>query len=521
MSFGQIMGISSQSMMNNQYALTVVSNNIANMDVNGYSKQRVIFNQNSLLVPGTSIIGAVRGLNGASIHGIESYANSTINTSVRNANSQSAYYNQLKTLLGDMSTVANELGDEGLAKAFSDFYTAAQNLSKNPTDSAAREQYVQMCKNITYKFNSIYTNLEEQKNDIAGDYTKPSTTETSKIAITVNEVNSRLERIANLNNQILQVGVEAGAANSLIDERNILLDELSSLIPINVIEQSSGSVTVLLDNIRLVAGSKCEQQLVATTGPDYDTPIVVQVKHMESGKITGNNINDIFDGRGAIGAMLDMVTAKDGFISLNTLMDKLDILANDFANTINLLQTYSNGDERACYITKDAAGNTILAYNPQPPNIFENTGAKNIKVTDEIIKDPRLVTTARVNTNTTDNPNWWQNVGNGANMLIIAETRSKNIIDSLGTGGSPDVTAEGFLTALSTKVGMQGSDITAKAKSFSNVTSVFATERQSLVSVNLDEELADMIKYQRAYEASAKVFSTANDILQVLINLGR
>lgn len=520
MSLHQIMNISRESMMNNQYALTVVSHNVANLNTVGYSKQRVNFQEDRMNTSG-SISAVIRGLNGATISGIQSYANSAINTAVRNANGNSSYYAALGSMLGDLDGITDELGETGLQKSFGDFFTAAQNLSKDPTDATYRREYMQMAKNIAYKFNTMYTALENQKMEIAGDWTKPSTVQTSNIGLMVEDINGKLEQIANLNKEIASVGTNQGAANSLIDQRNLVLDQLSSMVPLNVVENSSGTVTVSLNNMTLVEGYDVVQKLNATAGTSDDKPIVIQLENVKTG-IVGKDVTSEFGASGQLGAMIDMVSTKDGVISINTFMEKLDILARDFSKTINEMQTYSNGDEKACYITKSPVdGSLILAYDPPPPDMFEGTGAKDLKVTDAIVADPNLITAAKVNTDATTNTNWWLNVGNGQNVLEIAELRSKNVVDSTGLGGLPDATLEGFLTSLIAKVGVQGADVAAKAKTLGNTTSIYATERQSLVGVNLDEELADMIKYQRSYEASARMFTASNEILQVLVNLGR
>lgn len=520
MTISQLMNISRQSMMNNQYALTVVSHNIANMDVIGYSKRVVQFSEDFLPMQSTNILSTIRGLNGAQISGIQSYANSVINTAVRGANTESSYYNQLNSLLNGLSSITAELDESGLQAMFGEFFSAANNLSRYPTDSAARQNYIQAAKNVAQKFNSLSNTLETQKLEICGNYLQPTTMDDSKIGLALQEANKKLEQLAQINNSILQVGVEYGAAAALIDQRNLILEDLSSIMPINVTEEKSGTVSVYLDNIQLMAGSVVNYNFVASPGTSADAPVVIQLKNTKSGEI-GGDLNYAFENKGQVGAMLQMVTTKDGFISINDLMNRLDTLAGDFMKAVNDIQTYVNGDTRACYLNRDAAGEVILSYDPPPPAIFEGTGAGDMKVSDDIVKNNMLIAAARVNTDVTTNTNWWLNVGNGDNILLTAELRNKNIIDSTHLGAPPDNTIEGYLTSLVTKAAMQGKDIAQKATNFSNATYVLDNERNSMMAVNMDEELADMIKFQRAYEASARVFSAGDEILKTLVNLGR
>jgi|GEM_PF-904380 len=523
MTLNQVMNISRQSMMNNQYALTVVSHNIANMNTPGYARRGLHFAEDVLQRQSTNLVSTIRGLNGAQISGIVSYTDTMINTAVRSANSESVYYGQLNYLLGKMSSITAELDETGLQAMFGEFFAAAQHLSKYPTDSAARQNYIQASRNVSQKFNSLANDLDKQKIDICGNYLQPSTVQDSQIAMLLEMANTKLEQLAELNRCVLHVGSEYGNSIALIDEREKILEELSSIIPISVMEDRGGTIIVLFDNIKLLAGAEVENKFVATAGTTADDPIIIQLQSTRTGHI-GGDLNYAFDSRGAVGAMLKMVTTQDGFLSLNTLMNRLDTLANDFMAAVNYIQTYVDSTDpniKACYLTRDASGNVILAYDPPPPLMFIGTGARDMQVNDEIIKNSMLIATARVNTDVTTNTNWWLNVGNGDNILLTAELRNKNIIDSTNLGAPPDNTIEGYLTATVTRAAMQGQDIERKAKSFNDVTAILQNERNSIIAVNLDEELADMIKYQRAYEASARMFSAADEILRLLCNLGR
>lgn len=521
MSFLQTMSISRESMMNNQFALTVVSNNISNMNTSGYSKQRANFVSNNGMNPANNIAGIVYSMSGAKIGDIISYANSTINTSVRNDNSKAQYFGQLNNMLSNMNQITNDLGDEGLQKVMGEFFTAAQNLSKTPGDKSARLAYVQASKNVASRFNSVYTSLETQKSDIAGNGLVAAG---SKIDTALQEVNMNLKKVADLNAQILKTGTEGGASNELIDERNRVLDEISSTIPITVSDRPGGTVSVMLDNIRLVNGAVQEQELTCSAVNNFDSPIKVQVKNIASGKISVDNLNDVLGERGGIGAMLTMVTSKPGFVSLNYLMGQMDVLANDFADAVNDIQQFvsADGNTRACYLVKnDVTGETTLAHTPPPPPMFVGTGAKGIRVSDEINANNQLVTTARVNVDPVTNPDWAKSVGDGSNMLLMAELRDKSVVDSSGLGILADSKIEAFLSSLTLKVGVQGKDIQTKAETTASVVRTTLNERNSIVGVNMDEELADMIKFQRSYEASARLFTVANEALQTLINLGR
>lgn len=108
----------------------------------------------------------------------------------------------------------------------------------------------------------------------------------------------------------------------------------------------------------------------------------------------------------------------------------------------------------------------------------------------------------------------------------MAESRNNYVVDTSGNTPAgvvplaPDATVNDFLISVSTDFASQLADINSKKDVNDSILNSVLDERNGAISVNLDEELADMIKYQRAYEASARVFSTTNEVLQTLITLG-
>ena len=519
----QSLNIARESLVNNQYALTVVSHNVANINTEGYSRQRAVFEEISNAFPGNGVAAVVYGLGGAKIQGIESYANSALNEAVRNANSETEYYNQLSKMMGDIETIIDQLGDDGLLASFESFFTACQNLTNSPTDSSTRQSYYIAAKNLCNEFNYLSTSLAKEKEEIAGNWQYTSTATNGSLAMNVDILNQKLEELTALNGQITKMSSSVtGSTNTLIDKRDRLLEEISSFIPIQTKEEDYGAMTVMLNGIGLVRGNTMVNELKVVSGATYDEPVIIQAVSRVNGEISADNINDSFGENGIIGAQLAMVTTKDGFISINSIMDSLDNLANNFAATMNAIQTAVDGDTKACYITKALDGSTILS-DQTPPPLFVGAGAANIKVSDEIAADYNKIAAARVDTSIA---NWEKNVGNSTNALQMAEIRNKYVVDSTGNTPAgfvpvaPDISINDFLISVSTNFAAQLNDVDSKKDVSTAILNSVLDERNGAISVNLDEELADMIKFQRAYEASARVFSATNEVMQTLITLG-
>ncbi|HIQ88379.1 TPA: flagellar hook-associated protein FlgK [Candidatus Galligastranaerophilus faecipullorum] len=513
MTINQTMNISRESMNNYQHALAVVSQNLANMNVDGYIKLRADFATNPTYSLGNNVYSNIRGLNGASISQITSYANNAAANSARGANSQAQYYYTLGSIMDQLGEISNELGDDGLQASFEEFFSAAQNLSANPTDPSARRIYLESAQSVAMKFNSIAGSLDNLQEQLVGDWQHPATIENSDIYMSVQDFNKGLERLAELNKQITIQGAEN--STGLINERENLLKDLSAYMDLNVEYNKNGTVDVKTGDIKLVAGGEQQVKLNAVAG-DKDTPAIIEIQKMD-GTTMISNANDEISG-GQIGAILDIVnTSDDGFITISGMRSKIDEMANTFATEVNNVQTFVNGDMQAMALGTDpATGEQILVPSTEPIfNLDNPITADSISVNRNVIDNPNLIATARVDTSVAG---WEKNVGNSDNIVATAQLRDKNTMSTYG--GANNVTFEGFLTYFSGEVGLQQSDIAGKFETANVVNESAQTNYQSITGVNLDEELADMIKFQRGYEASARMFNVANEIYQVLVALG-
>ena len=170
MSLNQSMNIAVSSLQNNSYALVVVSQNIANLNVDGYTRQTVEFQTNPYTTNCENVISTIKGMNGASISGLTDHADLGAFNDIVTSNSDASYYNTLSDALSDLEDVADSLGDNGLNALLNEFYTAAANLEQYPSDYTMREQYALALQNVCDKFNEIsqsYSSLKEEYCDEA------------------------------------------------------------------------------------------------------------------------------------------------------------------------------------------------------------------------------------------------------------------------------------------------------------------------------------------------------------------
>ena len=250
-----LMNIAVNSVNNNQIALNVVSNNIANMNTEGYTRQEVDF----AAIPGYRIFdwcasnGKVTPGQGAEITGISTKRSEWLDNYFRDQNAGAGYYDQIGGMLNNMENLLNdELSSNGLSKLFNDFFAASEALSGDPTNKAYKIAFVSAAQDIANGLNNMANTINNYISTSVGTFGDADSFEASLINTKVDTLDSKLEQLASLNNQIAQ----NPESNTLMDQRNIILDEISSMVPITTTTNENGTVNVLIDGQTVVKGGE-------------------------------------------------------------------------------------------------------------------------------------------------------------------------------------------------------------------------------------------------------------------------
>lgn len=511
MSLNQSMNISIGSMKNNQYALTVVSQNIANMHVDGYHRQRVNFVTNDYTTNCENVISTIKGMNGASISSLSDYIDKAAFRDLLDSNSNAEYYNTLADNIGELEDVADELGDNGLNSLLNDFFKASADLEKYPTDLSIRQQYVQAAQNVCDKFNEISTKCNSIQED-----------KFNTIGINVNSINSLLENLAQAN----KAHVLNNQGTSTQTEINSILQELSSYTNIKTETNPNGSVNVYIGGTAVVQGSEQKYALQAdfdSTNPDKAVQFSLQSLENPDYVIT-KGVNESFSS-GSMKAYVEFLNGQGGSTTnINDIMSAINSAASVFATELNNIQTYKSDDGNvfaaAIGANDDGSMKLIEATKPMftAKDGSANFNASNIQVNSEIMDDPFLVSAARIDENKLEaTDDWTKAIGNSDNAVEITKLQNANICTY--NNGKNKCSLSDFLTNNAAKTGMDIAAVEKKADTAQNVLDADSQNYANLVGVNLDEELADMIKYQRAFEASARIFSTVNDLMGTIISM--
>lgn len=500
----------------NQAAINVINNNIANINTPGYSKQRLEISQITLSSSDTSSsMGQAGG--GAQIDSVSRNRDLYLDSYYRKENSKLAYYTELTENSQLVEDITNELSGNGISSALNEFYNAAQQLSINPTDEVTRTNFVQRAIDVCTKFNQVSEQLTDFRASLVGDVSKPGSLSDSKINLSVNDLNTKLQQLADINKTISVTTADGSTPNSLLDERDRLLDDLSGYIPITVTQGQNNLVTVSLNGVDLVNGATKQGNFIVTAN-DENNPALVTFKKNDGTTVTPSIT------AGKIASILDLGGSDSNKMTIKGILNKLDTLAEEFATQLNSIQKYSSVDPSdptkvTASMVINKSTNTLTAsthslfLNQDNELTADDTliTAGNIRVNQKIISDVFEIAAARITYLTTDPAS--NATGDGSNALNMSQFRNTATL-ALG-----NLTTEKFISSTIGEIGSKISSIEDNLDSHTAIVDQIISKRESATGVNLDEELTDLVKFQRSYEASAKILSVVDKMLQQIINL--
>jgi len=478
---GGIFNTAKNAMVAQQIAMEVTSQNIANVNTKGYSRQRAVFESLGAYTASRIKIGY-----GVEIDSVIQYVDEYTNRAINQRTSSSAEYEAKATVLSRLETVFNEASDQNLGKIINEFWKAWQDLANNPGSIPERTALVEKAEILTHQFNAMSSDLNQVKEDM-----------NSNIYDTVSELSRAIDGIADLNQKIVTAESSHTTANDLRDERRILLEKLSTLIGTTYLEDENGSLKVLTtDGFLLVDGNQ-------SWGFQLD-----------GDQIYWNNIESDVSGRihgGKMGAWLDL---RDDIVP--GYLANLDELAGAFMEQVNALHTagYTLSGETGKFFFEDF--NTA----PETPNTGDySQAAAYIRLSADVAGHPENIAGGGM----TGDP------GDNENALRIAALQTDDSIQvrmwnyaDRGTDRTSSLqteTLDDYYRSLTGQLGFLVGDNTQKGSFSQAMLADLDRVRESVSGVNLDEEMAELIQLQRAYEAAAKLVGIADQMLADILQL--
>jgi flagellar hook-associated protein 1 FlgK len=465
MSVSDVLQIGVSALFAQKTALSVTGENIANVNTPGYSKQTVN------LEPGrTNLVNGFPVGSGVQVDSISRVYDNFLQQQIVTANSANGGYNTQQTALQRVQQLFNEFSTSGLGADINSFFNAWQDLSDNPSGTAERQAVLAQAQAVVSDFHQMNSSLSL----VQSDANQSLQGETS-------DINDKLKQIANLNDQISQLEFQGGTANEMRDSRDKLLQDLAAKVPITTRDNSNGTVTVTLpQGATLVDGNK------AATFSLLDPAVMLT----PPGATTSLDVTSVLAGSGAnqgeLGATLQV---RDSLVK--PFLDGLDELASSLASALNTQHLKG----------VDLKGNPGLNFFTPP------TGS--LTLTSSLIVNPAItsgdqIAAAMGNTGTGDNQN----------ALAIADlANATNLISGVTT------TLDGFYNSLVAQSGVAVQGAQQGATQSQNSITQLGQMRDSASGVSLDEELTNLMAYQKAYEGAAKLITTGTEMMDTVLGM--
>ncbi|MBW2599634.1 MAG: flagellar hook-associated protein FlgK, partial [Deltaproteobacteria bacterium] len=406
---------------------------------------------------------------GVEIAKIERIYDRFLGTLIKEQMHNLGYNEAKKDELGRIEMIFTEAGGGGISELLNKFWSAWENLSANPSGQSEKQALVSASQSLTSMFRSCSSDLLSVQDDA-----------NTRIWDLAHQVNNYISDIADINSKIARTETDDIGLNTLRDKRAELLSGMAEIVDFHYFEDSAGSISAFLSNgMPLVEGNQT-WELDAVTGINatpsfYDVVFKDAPDKVISGVITNGKLAGFLEVRD---------TTTKGY------MDSLDTLAASIVNKIN-------DQHRLGYDISQNTGEDFFVFDAG----VEEAG--HMKVSAAIIADiNKIATSATVN-------------GDGENAGKIGAIKDALLMND----GHSTIN-----TYYASVVGRIGQDVADADRNFDHHTALMSqltNKREGISGVSIDEEMMNLVKYQAGYNAAARLFSTADELMDVLMNLAR
>jgi flagellar hook-associated protein 1 FlgK len=390
--------------------------------------------------------------------GIQRARDQFLDASFREESGLQGRFDTTHQLLGGVESIFDESGTSGLGAGLDALLAAFSDLANDPSSATARGLVVQSAQSLTQQFHSVADRLATVNADVL-----------QRMQSAVGEVNNLGERIADLNRQIVAAAKGVGAPD-LEDKRDLLIDKLSQLVNVQVIEHADHGVVVVAGGALLVDGAQhggLEVRSLAAGGYGLGSAVSHAPVNLSSGSLKG----------------LSDLSAS----TLPGIQKQLDQFASAVAQEVNAIH-------RTGSTTGGATGN----------DFFDPTG---LTASSIAVAVPIRQSIANIAAGASGSP------GDSSIALRLAQLRSTPVSaaggQTLGEFYGGVVTSIGVLT----RVAEQGS--TSQEALVANV----QAQRSSATEVSIDEEMVSLIKGQQAFAAASKIVNAADEMMQSILDM--
>jgi flagellar hook-associated protein 1 FlgK len=455
-----------EALFTQQKAVDVTGHNIANANTPGYSRQRVNMETREPVDARPGQMGT--GVRAAEIQRIH---DKFLGIQITNENQDLGRWEAQKSGVERLEMIFNESMGFGINEALSEFWNSWHDLVNDPSGEAERT--------VVAERGAILGEIFQNKNKELQSLQKEIDRAIDGVVTNINEIAAQ---IADLNHKIYAAEARGQNANDFRDKRELLLKDLSSNVDVQTFENGDGNVTVLLRNGRTIVENDRATEL--STEPNG-----TGLHDVFWNDNDGNSVNVTSDING--GALKGWLEVRD--VTVPHYIDQMNELAGAIIDEVNTLHQSGYGLE-------DPATGEPFAGN----DFFVGTSAEDIAVTQEILDNPHRIAAAATAGGVP---------GDNSNAIAIAELKHAL------TMNNNTATFDEFYSSMVGTIGTDVQEATMFYEHQSTVLDQLNSYRESVSGVSLDEEMVNLIKFQHAYDAAAKLITTVDEMLVTLLSM--
>ncbi len=545
----------------NQRAMQTVGHNIANQETEGFSRQKVY--------SGTSAPDPTGVGGGADAQPTSRVYDKFIQKKILQENPRSGMFKTRGEFLQKIEIIFSETEGNGLHRALNEFWNSWSQLSNQPESEPARIQVSEKSDVLTDRLRNMHSQLTGLRNEING-----------RLLATVNRVNELGKKIAELNRQINSFESGQRVANDMRDARNKAIEELSDLVDVNSFEDPNGRTTVIIGRDwtlvegnnhyglegKMKGGELAMLRIDGVTTNDYrrdltrtfregemsemlrmrDSIIVDYQNNLDEIALNlAERVNKIHSQGTGINSAKEMVKSsrglhssvlkqplpflKDGIFQLhlvdpyNEILETYEIeveAGKDSLPSIVRRLNQTIDEPGLLHVSIESDGSMVLQSGPNYKFIFGEDhsnitqvmglnsffdtlkGAEDIKLSEQIVENPNNISTGK-------------DLIPGDNRIAIEISQ----LQTLPTMRDESMTFDEYYNGVLTGMGLKIQRNQTEQAHQESMVKQFKEIRSSISSVNMDEELTDMMQYQKAYEASARFINTVDRMMETVINM--
>jgi flagellar hook-associated protein 1 FlgK len=549
-----VMNTAKLGLLAQQMAIEVTGQNIANVQTEGYSRQELSLEATTPRATGEGILGT-----GVRVATIKRAHNDYVFSQITDQETQLSSSSVRKDAFDQLEVMFNQQDGNSLNNGMNQFFESVQDLSANPTGMAERASVLARGTSLAQKLKQTGQKLTQQQQNLD-----------QNLDTEINSINNALIQIADLNSKIHMSESGNQTANDLRDRRDSLIRALSQKIDVNIMGEVNGQISLTLnDGKALVLGGTAMSMTLKVNGDNFGYKDIM-LKDM-AGNTT--NITSTIQG-GKLRGMLDM---RDTEIA--QVKDKLDRLTAGFVREFNRVHQAGQGMDgktgrnffnplsatvRSNTANTGSASVAVSNASPSTASVdkyeFTFTGANTVSlknltsgqasgtytfaagaafnvaggmavtiagsgasgdkfrfsisenamisvaVSGQIINDTRLIAAGKTSPS------------DGSNALDLAALQGSKNFDgvSMTSAGSGSFTFDDFYNAIVTNMGVSSQTTQSNYTEQQGVLTLLGNRRESADGVSIDEEMINMVKFQQAYNASARLLNTVNEMFAAL-----